>query len=61
MPEQAYQGWAKVDIKDLRVKASKLPAGSGKVMFVAVGEDQRFYVAYRADKGKGPLEIVCPW
>ena len=56
-----YQEWAKVVRKDFPVQASKLPAGAGKVMFVAVGEDQRFYVAYRADKGKGPLEIVCPW
>ena len=46
-----YQEWAKVVRKDFPVQASKLPAGAGKVMFVAVGEDQRFYVAFRADKG----------
>lgn len=54
---QKYQEWAKVDKNDFPHHALRVPKGAK--LYMAVGEDQRFYTAYR-EKG-GPLKVVGLW
>ena len=54
-----YQEWAKVYKKDYPLQAAQIPTGRAYSLYMAVGDDQKIYVAYRKDYG--PLEVVGEW